>query len=187
MNIPLFFTYVRILLIPAIVVVFYLPIRDGHLIAALIFVVAAFTDWLDGYLARSLNQTTKLGAFLDPVADKLVVAAALVLIVGEFGSIYITIPAIIILGREIAVTALREWMAEMGKRTSVAVVLVAKIKTATQMFALILLLLWHPDYYRWIAITGGILLYISAVLTLWSMVLYLKTAWPDLTSSVKKQ
>lgn len=186
MNIPIFFTSLRIVLIPAIVIIFYLPGDHSHLIAALCFVVAGFTDWLDGYLARVLNQTTKLGAFLDPVADKLVVATALVLIVGEFSSIYVTIPAIIIVGREIAVSALREWMAEIGKRTSVAVNLVGKLKTVLQMWALILLLLYHPAYYQWIFMVGMILLYIAAVLTLWSMLMYLKTAWPDLTGRGKK-
>jgi CDP-diacylglycerol--glycerol-3-phosphate 3-phosphatidyltransferase len=187
MNIPTFFTYVRIVLIPAIVVAYYLPTKYGHLIAAIIFVIASITDWLDGFLARRLKQTTKLGAFLDPVADKLVVAAALVLIVGEFGAVYITIPAVIIVGREIAVSALREWMAEMGRRTSVAVNRVGKLKTAVQMVALILLLLYHPDFRPWIVVSGIILLYSAAILTLWSMIMYAKAAWSDLTSLAKKQ
>ncbi len=186
MNIPLFLTYLRIVLIPAIVVIFYLPGPHSHLIASACFFVACFTDWLDGYLARTLNQTTKLGAFLDPVADKLAVASVLVLIVAEFSSIYVTIPAIIIIGREIAVSALREWMAEMGKRTSIAVSWIGKFKTAIQMWALILLLLYYPAYHLSILIIGMVLLYVAAVLTLWSMLIYLKTAWPDLTERDKK-
>ncbi len=186
MNIPLLLTYLRIVLIPAIIVIFYLPGPHSHLIASACFFVACFTDWLDGYLARTLNQATKLGAFLDPVADKLVVAAVLVLIVSEFTSIYVTIPAIIIVGREIAVSALREWMAEMGKRTSVAVSWIGKFKTAIQMWALILLLLYTPGYHISIFVMGMVLLYLAAVLTLWSMLMYLKTAWPDLTEGGKK-
>lgn len=187
MNIPLILTSVRILLIPAIVLVFYLPINFAHIGAALIFILASITDWLDGYLARSLNQSTKLGEFLDPVADKLVVAFALIIIVGEFGSAYIAIPAAVIVGREIMVSALREWMAEIGKRTSVAVGRVGKIKTAVQMVSIICLLLYRPDYLLLIKITGVILLYAAAILTLWSMIMYLKAAWPNLTLSLKRQ
>lgn len=187
MNIPLILTYLRIILIPAIVIVFYLPVGFAHLAAAIIFILAAITDWLDGYLARSLNQTTKLGAFLDPVADKLVIATALVIIVGEFCAAYLVIPAAIIIGREIIVSALREWMAEIGKRTSVAVSRIGKIKTILQMLSIILLLLYQPHHIILIKISGIILLYIAAILTLWSMIMYLKAAWPDLTSSLKRQ
>lgn len=189
MNLPIIVTFLRILLIPAIVVMFYLPWTYAHLGAAIIFFLAAFTDWLDGYLARVLHQSTKFGAFLDPVADKLVVAAALVIIVGEFGSAYIAIPAVIIVGREIIVSALREWMAELGKRTSVAVGRVGKVKTTVQMLSLILLLLYYPHYpYSiLIKIAGIILLYAAAILTLWSMFMYLKAAWSDLTLSTKLQ
>ncbi len=187
MNIPLILTYLRIILIPAIVIVFYLPVGFAHLAAAIIFILAAITDWLDGYLARSLNQTTKLGAFLDPVADKLVIATALVIIVGEFHAAYLVIPAAIIIGREIIVSALREWMAEIGKRTSVAVSRIGKIKTVLQMLSIVLLLLYQPHHIILIKISGIILLYIAAILTLWSMIMYLKAAWPDLTSSLKRQ
>lgn len=181
MNIPNFLTLLRILLIPIFVLVFYLPFRGNHVATAALFALAALTDWLDGYLARTLKQTSKLGAFLDPVADKLIVAVALVLLVGEKNLPYLAIPAAVIVGREIVVSALREWMAEMGKRASVAVSLIGKIKTFVQMLAVILLLLYVPNYHAWLGITGYILLYLSAILTLWSMVLYLKTAWSDLT------
>jgi CDP-diacylglycerol--glycerol-3-phosphate 3-phosphatidyltransferase len=194
MNLPIIVTFIRILLIPAIIVMFYLPWSYAHLGAAVIFILASFTDWLDGYLARVFNQTTKFGAFLDPVADKLIVAVALVIIVGEFGTVYIAIPAAIIVGRELIVSALREWMAELGKRTSVAVGRIGKIKTTVQMISLILLLLYYPHYAvwmetiaEWVKIAGIVLLYAAAVLTLWSMFMYLKAAWPDLTLASKPQ
>jgi CDP-diacylglycerol---glycerol-3-phosphate 3-phosphatidyltransferase len=181
LTIPNLLTFLRIVLIPAFVVVFYLPWRFNHLAAAVIFMLAAVTDWLDGYLARNLNQMTKLGAFLDPVADKLMVAIALVMIVGEIGGSYVAVPAAVIVGREIVISALREWMAEIGKRTSVAVGMVGKVKTAMQMVALILLLVYQPFYGIWLKTLGLGLLYAAAGLTLWSMVMYIKTAWPDLT------
>jgi len=192
-NLPNILTLVRIASIPFLVIVFYIP-HGGHVAAAIIFAMACLTDWLDGYLARSLKQSTKLGAFLDPVADKLMVSIVLVLIVGEPQFQYIslpnkvysvpvavlTIPAAIIVSRELIVSALREWMAEIGKRTSVAVSRLGKIKTTVQMFALVILLYCNPRTTAFIAITGYILLYIAAALTLWSMVIYLKVAWPEL-------
>lgn len=192
-TLPNILTFIRIAVIPFLVLVFYLPFAWSHVAAAIIFMLAAFTDWLDGYLARSLKQSTKLGAFLDPVADKLMVSIALVLIVGEpqfqfitlASGVYsvpiaiITIPAAIIVSREIIVSALREWMAEIGKRTSIAVSHVGKIKTAVQMLALTILLYCDPRTNAYIAIIGYILLYVAAVLTLWSMVIYLKAAWPE--------
>jgi CDP-diacylglycerol--glycerol-3-phosphate 3-phosphatidyltransferase len=180
MNIPNWLTVVRIITIPVLVVIYYLPFPWAHFAAALLFVFAALTDWLDGYLARHLHQGTRFGAFLDPVADKLIVAVALVLIVAEIGSAYIAIPAAIIVGREIVISGLREWMAEIGKRTSVAVSRMAKIKTVVQMLSLIFLLWYTPQSFILIKIVGVILLYIAAVLTLWSMIMYLRTAWPDL-------
>lgn len=182
MNVPNFITFLRILLIPFFVIVFYLPFKNNHIIAAVIFSIAALTDWLDGYLARSLSQVSKLGAFLDPVADKLIVAVALVLLVGESTLPYLAIPAAVIVGREIVVSALREWMAEIGHRASVAVSYVGKIKTFAQMLALFLLLIYQPNQYEWIGIAGYILLYTAAFLTLWSMILYLKAAWHDLSA-----
>jgi CDP-diacylglycerol--glycerol-3-phosphate 3-phosphatidyltransferase len=195
MNLPNILTLLRIIIIPFFVLIFYLPVTWAHVAASGIFTIAAITDWLDGYLARSLKQSTKLGAFLDPVADKLMVSIALVLIVGEpqlqslnpslqiyFAPVAITIPAAIIVSREIVVSALREWMAELGKRTSIAVSHLGKIKTTVQMIALIILLYCNPETNAWLIIAGYLLLYVAAVLTIWSMVLYLKAAWPELKS-----
>ncbi len=187
MNIPNIVTLIRILLIPFLVAFYYMPFYWGHIAAAIIFTVAALTDWLDGYLARNLQQGTRFGAFLDPVADKLIVAVALVLIVGDFNKIYLSIPAAVIVGREIVISALREWMAEIGQRMRVSVSYIAKIKTACQMVALIMLLFYQPDSYLWIKVFGLMLLYVSAVLTLWSMIIYLKAAWADLTLSANRE
>ncbi|MEE9451213.1 MAG: CDP-diacylglycerol--glycerol-3-phosphate 3-phosphatidyltransferase [Gammaproteobacteria bacterium] len=178
-DLPNCITLFRIVLIPIFVGVFYLQTPWSHTIAAAIFALAGLTDWLDGYLARALGQTSHLGAFLDPVADKLLVAVALVLIVGEIDIPYLAIPAAVIVGREVVVSALREWMAEMGKRTSVAVSFIGKIKTATQMLAIFTLLLYVRDN-EIVAVLGASLLYIAAFLTLWSMIMYLRVAWPDL-------
>lgn len=184
-------------MIPLLVIFYYLPFSWGHLAAAIVFAVASVTDWLDGYLARYLKQSTKLGAFLDPVADKLMVSIALVLIVAEptfqFVSIpstvvsiptfVITIPAAIIVAREIIVSALREWMAEIGKRASVAVSSLGKVKTAVQMVALIILLYCDNTTNVTLVLTSYLLLYVSAVLTIWSMFIYLKAAWIQLVIS----
>ncbi len=186
MNIPNLLTMFRILLIPVLVVVYCLPTTWAHMTAALIFAVAGFTDWLDGYLARNLQQGTRFGAFLDPVADKLIVAVVLVLIVGEMGLIYLSIPAAVIVGREIVISGLREWMAEIGQRARVAVSGFAKLKTTAQMLALFVLLLYQPGSSWWIKAVGTSLLYIAAALTLWSMLIYLKAAWRDLTLSADK-
>lgn len=180
LTIPNVLTFFRILAIPLFVLAYYLPVSWGHLAAAILFTLAAITDWLDGYLARNLSQTTQFGAFLDPVADKLMVAVALMIVVGEVGVSYLAIPAAVIVGREIVISALREWMAEIGKRTSIAVNFIAKIKTLIQMVALILLLVYQPGYDT-ILILGVICLYIAAGLTLWTMIMYLRAAWPDLT------
>ena len=163
---------------------FYLPGKLGHLLATVIFMIAAITDWVDGYLARSFNQATKLGEFLDPVADKLVVAVALILVVAELGTSYVAVPATIIICREIAVSALREWMAELGKRASVAVSFISKIKTTLQMTSIAMLLYYCPrcgDRSGYL-ISGLILLYLAAGMTLWTMYLYLKASWQYLTS-----
>ena len=180
-NIPTLFTFFRILLIPVFVVVFYIP-TDGNVIACGIFIMAAITDWLDGYLARKLHQTSSLGQFLDPVADKLLVVVALVMVVSEYHSIYISLPAAIIIGREIAVSALREWMTNLGKGLKMAVIFLAKLKTALQLVALTLLILYTENSFSiYVFYSGVIMLYLSAALTLWSMCVYLKNAWPDLT------
>ena len=138
MNIPNTLTLFRIVLVAVLVVMFYLPFKWSYLASAAIFSVAALTDWFDGYLARKLNQSTALGAFLDPVADKLMVAVALGLLIERLHEWYFTLPALVIIGREIVISALREWMAEIGKRTSVAVSYIGKIKTTVQMIAILL-------------------------------------------------
>ncbi len=179
-NLPNLLTLFRILLIPFFVLTFYLPFSEHHLITAIIFGVACFTDWLDGYLARILQQTSKLGAFLDPVADKLIVVVALVLLVGEESFKYLVIPALIIIGREIVVSSLREWMAELGKRSSVAVSMMGKVKTTLQMVALVVLLAYQPGSSpNWLMALGYASLYAAAALTLWSMLIYLRAALPD--------
>jgi CDP-diacylglycerol--glycerol-3-phosphate 3-phosphatidyltransferase len=185
MNTPNLLTILRIIAIPIFVLFFYLPLSWNHLASAFIFAVAALTDWLDGYIARTFHQTSALGEFLDPVADKLVVAVALVLLVGEKSLPYLAIPAAVIVGREIVISALREWMAEIGKRASVAVSFVGKVKTFLQMVAIFLLLLYTPHGQVILVILGYIFLYLAAILTLWSMAMYIKTAWPDLTLKPK--
>ncbi len=176
-NIPTLLTLFRVVLIPFFVLAFYLPFQWAPLVCALIFIVAAVTDWLDGWLARRLKQTTRFGAFLDPVADKVMVAMALVLVTEHFHSWWITLPAATMIAREIIISALREWMAEIGKRSSVAVSWIGKVKTTAQMLALFALL-WRPD--NMVEIFGGIALYIAAVLTFWSMFQYLNAARGDL-------
>ncbi len=182
MNLPNLLTMSRILLIPIFVVVYIVPKPSTYLIASALFTLAAFTDWLDGYLARKLNQTTRFGAFLDPVADKLIVVTALVLLIGHHNSIWLTLPGIIIIGREIAISALREWMAEMNRRGVVAVTWLGRVKTALQMIAMVVLLANPPIMDRPWVIIGYTLLYVAALMTLWSMVIYLKAAWPTLRS-----
>lgn len=186
LNIPNILTLARIILIPVFLLVAYWPPGMGfnetspdvtrHIILTTIFVVAAVTDWFDGYLARTLNQTSAFGRFLDPVADKLMVAAALIVLVQWQPSISMAFAAIVIISREITVSALREWMAELGARTSVAVSTVGKYKTAFQMIAITVFLLnWPP-----LEMLAYALLYTAVVLTLWSMFIYLKAAWPYL-------
>ena len=161
---------------PVFVLVFFLPFDWAHPASAAIFAIAAFTDWLDGYLARRLNQLSRFGAFLDPVADKLMVAVTLILLVKSQPSVWLALPAIVIIGREIAISALREWMAEIGERAQVAVSYIGKVKTAGQMLALLLLLYMEPiggfPTYQ----VGLVLLYIAVILTLWSMVIYINAA-----------
>ncbi len=186
MNIPNTLTLFRIALIPVFVAVFYLPFSWSFLASAVVFVLAAVTDWLDGYLARRLDQSTSFGAFLDPVADKLMVVIAIVLLVTEQKTAWFTIPALVVVGREILVSALREWMAEIGKRTSVAVSWVGKVKTFVQMLAIITLLAVDPDKGGlWLAL-GYILFYAAAALTLWSAVLYVRAAWGDLSDAATR-
>lgn len=182
MNIPNLISSLRILLIPVLILAFYYPSEWRHFTLAAIFAIASISDWLDGYLARKWNQHTAFGAFIDPVADKIIVAVALILLIEEYASIIITIPAIVIIGREIIISALREWMAEIGKRTSVAVSYIGKLKTAMQMIAIIILLVGAPGtIISWVGIA---VLYGAVMLTLWSMLIYLAAAWDDLTKDM---
>ncbi|WP_458524671.1 CDP-diacylglycerol--glycerol-3-phosphate 3-phosphatidyltransferase [Onishia taeanensis] len=182
MNIPNILTLARIAFIPLLVVIFYLPYSWSMLLAAALFGLAAITDWLDGYLARRWDQSTPFGAFLDPVADKLMVAVALALLIERYDAAWLTLPALVIIGREIVISALREWMAEMGKRGTVAVSSIGKVKTTLQMIALLLLLGFTPG--SLIAQLGVATLYLAAALTLWSMQQYLRAAWPHLSRSM---
>lgn len=180
-------TGLRIVLIPVLVAVFYLaPLEWRYLASATVFTIASITDWLDGYLARRLGQMTPFGAFLDPVADKLIVAVALVLLVEVHASAVLAIPALVIVGREIVVSALREWMAQYSEMRSVAVSMLGKVKTVFQMIAIILLLGLGPGQNMAVDF-GYTLLYFAAGLTLWSMYGYLKLAWPDLSSGMKNE
>ena len=180
LNIPNILTGFRIFLIPVFVLFYYLPVTWAAPAAAFIFLLASITDILDGYLARKLNQQTAFGAFLDPVADKIMVAVSLVMIVEHYAVIWIAIPAMIMICREIIISALREWMAELGKRASVAVSWVGKIKTAAQMLSLFLLIWQYSREMEWVGFT---FLYIATALTLWSMIVYLKAAWPALSEN----
>ena len=185
-NFPTLLTWARIVAIPLIVGVFQLPLgeADRNLIATVLFVVVALTDWADGYLARRLNMTSSFGAFLDPVADKVLVCAALLVLV-ELDRVQSLI-ALVIIGREIAISALREWMAQIGASRSVAVHILGKAKTIVQMIA-IPFLQYHGtlfgliDTQQW----GTVLIYASAVLTIWSMVYYLQKALPEIRAKVR--
>jgi len=180
MNIPNSLTIIRILLIPVFILVFYLPYGWTHAAAAILFAAGAITDWLDGYLARRLEQTSPFGAFLDPVADKLLVAVALVVLVQADPRAWLAITAAIIIGREIAVSALREFMAEIGQRSQVKVAVVGKVKTTVQMIAIVMMIYRVPVGQVPVYEIGYVLLVIAAGLTLWSMFVYLRAAWPSL-------
>jgi CDP-diacylglycerol--glycerol-3-phosphate 3-phosphatidyltransferase/cardiolipin synthase len=183
LNLPNLLTWLRILMIPLLVCVYYVPgdwlgEHNRNLAATAIFAFAAITDWLDGYLARTLNQGSAFGAFLDPVADKLMVSTALITLVW-LGRIEGFI-AVIIIGREIAISALREWMAQLGRSKSVAVSFIGKVKTFSQMAAIILLL-YHDEFIGLsMYAIGTFLVWLAAILTLWSMAYYLKKAWPEI-------
>jgi cardiolipin synthase len=191
-NLPIFLTWLRIVLIPLVVGIFYVPdvmmsVPSKNTLAMVVFVLAALTDWFDGFLARRLNQTSAFGAFLDPVADKLMVTAALLVLV-ELTRLNAVI-ALVIVGREIAISALREWMAQIGASKSVAVNSLGKFKTACQMVAIPMLL-----YYAPLSIGGRVLfdsrvwglwlIYVAAFLTIWSMLYYMKLAWPQIRERV---
>jgi CDP-diacylglycerol---glycerol-3-phosphate 3-phosphatidyltransferase len=182
-NVPNTLTWLRILMIPGIVILFYLHYGWASPAAGIGFALAGITDTLDGYYARKLGQTSRLGAFLDPVADKLIVAAALVLIVSRDPHWYVAIMAAVIIGREIAVSALREWMAEIGARGRIKVSILGKYKTIMQIVGLSMMLFRHSIFGFPIYKVGLVLTAVAAVLTLWSMVLYLRLAWPELRDS----
>lgn len=182
-NVPIVLTWLRIVMIPLLVALFYLPgdwlsvpVRD--LVATCAFVIAALTDWFDGWLARRWHQTSSFGAFLDPVADKLMVCAALLVLL-DLNRVDSFI-ALIIIGREITISALREWMAKIGFSSSVAVHRLGKFKTAAQMVAIPCLLYWQPIYGVSVRRVGWWLIVIAAVLTVWSMCYYLRRAWPEI-------
>jgi len=185
-NLPTLLTWARIVAIPLIVGIFYLDITEAHknLVATVLFVVVALTDWADGYLARKLNQTSSFGAFLDPVADKFLVCAALLVLVqlDRVGALV----ALVIIGREIAISALREWMAQIGASRSVAVHMLGKLKTVVQMVA-IPFLLFHGTLFGLIdtQVWGTVLIYAAAVLTIWSMVYYLQKALPEIRAKAR--
>ena len=185
-TIPTLMTLARIVAIPLIVAVYYLPIAQEtrNLVATSMFVVFAITDWLDGYLARKLNQTSAFGAFLDPVADKFLVCAALLMLV-DMHRVHVLV-ALVIIGREIAISALREWMAQLGASTSVAVHMAGKLKTTVQMVA-IPFLLFDGMLFNWIDTRqwGEVLIWAAAVLTIWSMVYYMQKALPEIRARVK--
>ncbi|MBS3936786.1 MAG: CDP-diacylglycerol--glycerol-3-phosphate 3-phosphatidyltransferase [Sulfuritalea sp.] len=179
-NLPNALTWTRFVLIPLVIGAYYLPLTpsEQNLVATLAFVIAAATDWFDGWLARRLGQTSAFGAFLDPVADKLIVATALVVLVQLERADAIV--AVIIIGREITISALREWMAHLGAAKSVAVSFVGKLKTAAQMTAIPLLLYHDPLFGLPVAAIGEVLIWLAAALTLWSMGYYLGKAWPEI-------
>ncbi len=177
-NVPNALTSFRILAIPLVVLVFYLPFEWARPASGILFGLAGVTDWLDGYLARRLNQTSNFGAFLDPVADKLMVSTALVLLVQSDPSLLMTMVAVVIIGREITVSALREWMSALGERAQVSVTDFAKWKTTLQIFGISFMLYEYPQFGWPVYGIGIVLLLVAVVLTLWSMFDYLRAAWP---------
>ena len=174
-TIPNLLTALRVAAIPLMVICYYLPQPISTVGAAVVFIVASVTDWFDGWLARRLGQTSQFGAFLDPVADKLLVSVALILLLHRMDNVFITLAAMVVIGREIVISALREWMAQLGKRASVAVNSIAKLKTGVQMTA-IPILLWYPSKPAGeeLRLLGLFLLALAVLLTLWSMVIYFR-------------
>ncbi len=190
LNTPNLLTLFRMALIPVVVVLYFMPIAGVYVTA--VFLLAGLTDWLDGYLARRLEQTSQFGEFLDPVADKLVVAAVLVLLVSDGDVLarvvsqkFFIVAVVVIIGREIAVSALREWVAQSGARAGMAVSTLGKVKTTVQIIA-IALLLYSQDLVGFpTLLVGELMLYVASALTIWSMVGYLKSAWPAISSGVR--
>jgi len=181
LNLPNQLTLFRVLVIPLMVLMFYTQYEWRFLACAALFGLAGITDALDGYYARKYDLATPFGAFLDPVADKLIVAVALAILIEENRDMLFTLPAVVIICREIVISALREWMAEVGSRAKVAVSNIGKIKTTFQIIALVVLLAFQHGTPYYLHEIGLVCLYIAAVLTLWSMFIYLKAAWPSLS------
>ncbi|MCQ4165357.1 CDP-diacylglycerol--glycerol-3-phosphate 3-phosphatidyltransferase [Tahibacter harae] len=180
LTLPTLLTLFRIVLLPVMVIVFYLPVAWANLAAAGIFIAAALTDWLDGWIARRYGMTSAFGAFLDPVADKLMVAVTLFLLVQQNPTELLAVTSAVIVGREISISALREWMAEIGQRAKVRVAAVGKIKTVVQMIALVVLLHQHEFPELRLYRIGEYLLVAAAALTIWSALVYVRAAWPVL-------
>jgi CDP-diacylglycerol--glycerol-3-phosphate 3-phosphatidyltransferase len=185
MNLANFFTVLRVLMIPMFMGLYYVEFPGHRVLAALVFVLACFTDWLDGHIARTFNQSSRFGAFLDPVADKLLVTITLVILAASYPSPWYVVPAAVIVAREVMVSALREWMAEHGQRDAVAVGKVGKVKTTFQMIAIGVLLTTDPQGPALLWAGGYVLINVAAVLTLWSLFIYLRSAWPLLKSGMK--
>jgi len=190
-NLPTWLTLFRVALLPVMVAVFYMPFPGHNITAAIVFVLAAITDWLDGFLARRMNLTSAFGAFLDPVADKLMVAVTLFLLVESdptsgWSSILLALTSAVIVGREISISALREWMAEIGMSATVKVALIGKLKTIMQMVALVVLIVQHEKEATALRLyhIGEGLLVIAGILTIWSGVYYLRAAWPILSGDM---
>ncbi len=185
-SLPNLVTLARILLVPLFALAYLLPLTHAGRLAAFLFALAAFSDWLDGYLARRLAQTTAFGTFLDPVADKLIVVTALTLLVGKYADLWMTMPAIVIISREVLISALREWMKAVDQSGLVRVRVMGKVKTALQMLAIILLLAHPPNPDLPPAVLMGYgLLYAATLMTLWSMCVYLRVAWPELSQGFR--
>ena len=178
-NLPNKITLVRIVMIPIFVIVYYLQLEWNHIISATIFAVAALTDWVDGFIARKYDMVTKFGEFLDPLADKLIVVAALSLLLEVYATPWFAIPAILIIGRELVISGLREWMAKIGLSYKVKVSMIGRVKTWVQMIAIAVLLI-ASNQYLFFTFLGFILIYAAAFMSVWSMIHYLKQAWPQL-------
>ena len=177
-TLPTAVTLFRIALIPLFVIVFYLPFNWANVAATSIFAIASISDWVDGYLARSMQQESSFGAFLDPVADKLMVVVIIILLVEAHPSLYMTLPSVVIVAREISISALREWMAQLGSSTTVKGSFIGKAKTVSQMLALGFMIFSEPFMGLPIYEIGLAIYYVAALLTIISMLLYLRAAWP---------
>ena len=186
LNIPNLLTLFRIAILPIGVFFYLLPISYGHQLAALCVFIIGLTDYFDGYFARKWDQGTRFGAFLDPVADKLAVVTGCLLITGYFCHVFITLCCLVIVARELVISALREWMAELGKRVSVRVQYISKVKTFVQAIAFLILIWYHDGSAAWLFYLGGVCLFVAVVLTLLSMVNYLRVAWPDFVSATEQ-